>query len=312
MKQTKILCVLLAGLMLASLSSCSKGDSDVDSAATTAVTTTTAPAPTEPAAEPTEAPTAPASPVVDTQHVFDLTGSLPTPDSDQINALAASISKTYNLHIGVVVANDLGGAAPADFAAAQYNEKYGENTGGMLLLINNGSGEDYIYTSGSCALYLTEDVRRQLLAEMSPLLVTGKTLDAVNLVFAKIQALCPTHFFDEVSCIPPLDANDLNGQAKLVTDAHPDTQLAVLLSKAASQELADQRCKELYDENAAALLVIHPETGAFFLSVNGALSDTLGGTASGALLDKVSAAYANSGVYGAAKRFYLEIGTILG
>ena len=90
--------------------------------------------------------------------ICDLDDSLS--DNDETTSLYSLIPAVdrAKINVGVVFTNDVEGKYAAEYAAEVYNETFGENTDGVLLLINNDSYFNWIHTSGiAINMYLEHD-----------------------------------------------------------------------------------------------------------------------------------------------------------
>ena len=88
--------------------------------------------------------------------VFDLCTQLTGDEKSKLEKQAADTSKQINMHVAVVIINDLGSKTPMVYADDFYDEKYGINTDGVLLLINLDTGVDWISTSGTGLNYYSD------------------------------------------------------------------------------------------------------------------------------------------------------------
>lgn len=81
-------------------------------------------------------------------HVFDLDDSMTMEQEEQLAAKITKAEKKLSLFIAVVVTDDLKGKSSRDYADDFYDEYFGINTDGILLLLDNQSQWDHISTSG--------------------------------------------------------------------------------------------------------------------------------------------------------------------
>ncbi|MBR6616743.1 MAG: TPM domain-containing protein [Oscillospiraceae bacterium] len=110
----------------------------------------------------------------DDPHIFDEMGLLSEQDVRVLSDAADGLAKKAALHAAVVLTEELDGSRPAQFAAEYYRELYEKDSTGFLVLVNNETGEDYVYTSGACSLYLEDAAIRLAVAQATPMLVEGK------------------------------------------------------------------------------------------------------------------------------------------
>lgn len=92
--------------------------------------------------------------------LLDLPDLITNEEEDEILTAASSFAKRSGLNIGIVIANDIG-EDKSDENAVRFSEEmyiyfYGEDTDGLLLVMNEDTNFDNIYRSGSCKeLYST-------------------------------------------------------------------------------------------------------------------------------------------------------------
>ena len=92
--------------------------------------------------------------------VLDYAGVIPDGSEAAIAAAAARAAENTGFNIAVVTSDDIGepktDAHVVEYADDLYEELYGINTDGILLLINCDTKYDYISTSGSCINYFSD------------------------------------------------------------------------------------------------------------------------------------------------------------
>lgn len=86
--------------------------------------------------------------------LLDLPDLIEEDEEDEILTAADSFAKRSGLNIGIVITNDIGEDKSDDnavrFSEEMYMYFYGEDTDGLLLVMNEDTNYDNIYRSGSC------------------------------------------------------------------------------------------------------------------------------------------------------------------
>ena len=94
------------------------------------------------------------------KYIYDLCGELKQDkySSARVNALedtAASLSQKTGMSVAVVITDDIGTKSSMTYADDFYDNTFGPNTNGLILLVNLDTGYDYISTSGKAIDYFT-------------------------------------------------------------------------------------------------------------------------------------------------------------
>ncbi len=128
-------------------------------------------------------------------HVSDETGTLSADALSALDKNAAEIASRAAIKMAAVITDHLGGLSPDAFAAEYYNALCGSGSSGFLILVNNDTGEDRVYTSGACHHYLPQEEIDLTIAKVSPQLVTGDYAPALEQLFA-LGNLMPDTIYD--------------------------------------------------------------------------------------------------------------------
>lgn len=126
------------------------------------------------------------------EYVSDETGTLTKDECKSLNEIAGSFS---GVSCAAVITGNLCGASPDGFAAEYFNALFGPESTGFLILVNNETGEDRVYTSGACSLYLARETIDLTLAKVTPQLVMGDYAPALEQLF-QIGAMMPDTIYD--------------------------------------------------------------------------------------------------------------------
>lgn len=81
-------------------------------------------------------------------HVYDLDESLTTEEENLLAAKQMELEENLGLNIAIVITDNLEGKSSEEYADDFYDQFFGINTDGILLLLDNYSSWDHISTSG--------------------------------------------------------------------------------------------------------------------------------------------------------------------
>ncbi len=138
--------------------------------------------PTETGAPETESTAAAPIPLSAENHVLDECGVLDTEALAHYNEYLTNLANSRQICTAAVITNSLDGQTPEQAAAAYYQEAFGTDTSGFLLLINNDTSEDVYHLEGVCAEYMTGTALP--LAQATPYLVEGDYPAALDILLA--------------------------------------------------------------------------------------------------------------------------------
>lgn len=200
----------------------------------------------------------------DKTHLFDLCKALTDKENEMINTYALHISDIYHLNASVMITDDLEDSEPSEYAENCYKELF-KNTPGFLFLVNNETGNDYIYRNGYTSLFITDEEILHIFAEISPLLVTDKTYDGIKTAFDSVSALLPQHAIDRSGT---LSKDEINKVESIISDSEADgEQLTIIfVSDIEKDDLADYAANAQKgiienESQAGALLAVNIKTG---------------------------------------------------
>ena len=121
-------------------------------------------------------------------------GHLLTPEENaQLSAAIEELSARQMIRAALVLTQDLGGSTPEAYAAAQYAAICGAGNDGFLVLVNDATGQDLIYTEGACRNAMTDTAL--YIAQATPALVEGRYADGAAALLQAAQQM-PEHVFD--------------------------------------------------------------------------------------------------------------------
>lgn len=190
-------------------------------------------------------------------HIFNECG-VSVPDAEET---AAGLAQTYQIHAGVVITDQLDGKEPSAAAQECYDVLYGKDSSGFLVLINNDTGQDFVYTSGVCSLYLTEDKIGYAIAQATDPLVQGDYGTGVSRLL-ELGELCPRGIYDRSNLLNREQTDTVAAMAAEFTETRREVWIIEKApdaeeGKDALREYAIERLKVL---GADSLLVM--ETSA--------------------------------------------------
>lgn len=146
-----------------------------------------------------ESPTLPADiEAAEGTYIYDNANVLSDEQFKACNDYIETLYENYLLNAAVVTSNDLGDSSAEEYAEKMYTELYSGLGSGLLLLINNDTNEDYLYRTGSCSAYITDDAVKQTFYWATRDMVADDWQSAV-LRLMQLGEGCPSHVFDNAS-----------------------------------------------------------------------------------------------------------------
>lgn len=210
----------------------------------------------------------------ETDFVFDDAGLLSESDYSKLNEYTAWLSETFKINVAVVTASDIGGKTPEEYASDYYNELYG-GSNGVVFLVNDDTGEDYLLRNGVPSLFISESGIEMLFSEISPLLVTGQYSDAVQRTLEYIELSLPEFAIDrtnELSKEDILDVNDILSSA-----CGDDESLSMIfigdIGDRKIEDYAEEQADKYFkDGSDCALMIVNTEKGEYYICGQGSFS----------------------------------------
>lgn len=101
-------------------------------------------------------PTVPQASAAGRYGIFDLADKLSDADEQLLLPRAKTATQQTGMNICVVIIDNLRGKTYTEYADDFYDDEYGINTDGILLLINLDTGYDWISTSGEAMKYYSD------------------------------------------------------------------------------------------------------------------------------------------------------------
>ena len=112
------------------------------------------------------------------QHLFDECDVIDDSREAELNDILGKTAKENNLNIAVVFVNDVGGKSEEAFADDYYDDLYGINTDGVLMLVSYNPRYFHISTSGIGIDYYDKRID-EIIGNIKPYLSGGDEYNAV-------------------------------------------------------------------------------------------------------------------------------------
>lgn len=275
-KLYRIILILLAALMV--LSGCEKTNKN-SSDSSSSPSAESAAGESKPADEENAEPTlAERDREIDTDNEFviDTAKTLSSSEYDEINKYAAWISNTFKINCAVVITDNIGKKSAAEYAEEQYKKLYNASNG-IMFLINNDTGNDYILRKGAPGHFISDSQIEMLFAEISPMLVTGDYTAATAKVFELFELNLPEFAIDRTNKLGKEEIISLN---ETLSSACGDGEsLAVIFSGGTGEKSLSDYTKEHFQKyyalssNSAALMVVNTSTAEYYICGHGGFGD---------------------------------------
>ena len=190
---------------------------------------------TEPETEPaTEAPTlsiaerAENFAVSESSHIYDECGAFSEQELETYDNYLEWLSDSRLLCTAVVLTEHLDGQTPELFAQSYYLTLFGEeNPDGFLVLINNDTYQDIIYTAGTCQKWIAQSEIRSALAQATPALIEKRYADALERLLI-VGENVPAFVFDRTDTLTAPEQMEFSQKAQQVYETS-EKQCALLL-----------------------------------------------------------------------------------
>lgn len=207
----------------------------------------------------------------DSEYVTDDEKILSPDDYSAINEYAAWFSRTFKINACVRITPDIGEKSPKEYADDYYKKKYGDSAG-IMLLINNDTGEDIFLRKGTPSKFISDSDVEMLIAEISPLLVTENYRDAVNKAFELAELSLPEYAVDLTG---KMTAEEITA-ANDILRASEENLSVVFLSSTGKKKISDfakDRAEKYLDgDDDGALLFVNTQSGEYAVCAQGRFS----------------------------------------
>lgn len=209
---------------------------------------------------------------IDGNFVYDDAKVFSEKEMFEINNEAAHISRTFKLNCAVVTAAQLGGKSASQYAEEYYKKLY-SSSNGVMFLINNDTGEDYILRKGAPALFITNDDIEMLFTKISPLLVTEKYVEASNIVMSAFAERLPEFAVDRTNTLEKAEieaVNDILASAKSDGNSISMILIGTFGNKTIEEYANAQYINYMsFDSGSSALITLNIQTGEYYICGGG-------------------------------------------
>ncbi|MDO4863618.1 MAG: TPM domain-containing protein [Ruminococcus sp.] len=130
-------------------------------------------------------------------YVYDSAGVLTAEQRVELDSYCEKLYRERLVNAAVVIADDIGGKTPYEFADERYTEIYEGRGSGLLLLINNDTGSDYLYRTGSCLKAIPDGADSIAFFWATRDIMDGDYRSAILRVM-QLGERCPLYVFDNI------------------------------------------------------------------------------------------------------------------
>lgn len=209
-----------------------------------------------------------------TEFVFDDAKALSSSDYDALNEYTAWLSKTFRINAAVVITDDMGDKTAEEYASDYYTDLYG-GSNGIMFLVNNDTGKDYILRKGAPSLFISGSDIEMLFSEISPLLVTGNYKDAINQTLQLIELSLPEFAIDRTNQMTAEEITAVNDILSGVSGENANLSM-IFIGDIGEKKISDyakeQSDKYFIDGENSAIMVVNTQSGEYYICSQGELS----------------------------------------
>lgn len=208
------------------------------------------------------------------EFVIDDAKVLSSSDYDALNEYTAWLSKTFKINAAVVIADDIGDKTAEEYTNDYYTELYG-GSNGVMFLVNNDTGKDYILRKGAPSLFISDSDIEMLFSEISPLLVTGNYKDAINRTLELIELYLPEFAIDRTN---KMSAEEITAVNDILSGASGEGESLsmIFIGDIGEKEISDyakeQSEKYFGDGESSVIMVVNTQSGEYYICSQGDMS----------------------------------------
>lgn len=184
--------------------------------------------------------------------IYDNAGLLDDASYKRCSEYLNGLYSGYMINSAVVTANDLEGRSVHEYAAEAYEEIFGNGGNGLLLLINNDTNEDYLYKTGACSRFISENDESSAFYSATREIVGGDYESAV-LRIMKLGESCPEHICDYASVF---SNEEISGIEEAVRSGGKDISLVTVNNSGNDGELIKELYKRRYINGGGCLIML--------------------------------------------------------
>ena len=192
------------------------------------------------------------------EHIYDECGALNQEECSLHNSYLEWIASSRLVNAFVVITDNLNDIAPQQFAESYYQEIFDITVSdGFLVLINNDTNQDIIYTAGRCQNWITQTEISIVLNGATRDLIEGRFSDALNRILPVSEQM-PAYILDKTAALSEYDMQELSEKIRLVQE-NSGIQCAVVLLPFPEENEPDVIVYQT-GFNCDMLLLLDPET----------------------------------------------------
>lgn len=188
------------------------------------------------------------------QHIYDEENLLTEQEIQLYTNYLDWIASSRLVNAFVVLTSNLDDNTPEQFAEIYYQSVYdASNPDGFLILINNDTNQDYIYTAGRCQQYLTQPAIDVSLSGATRDLIEGNYADALDRILLLGEKM-PAYVIDRTGMLTEAEIQEFSQKIEI----EAEVSCAVILLSLPEGEEPDG---EAYQQKCHAdiLLFVDPE-----------------------------------------------------
>ena len=210
----------------------------------------------------------------DKEFVIDDAKLLSDSDYSALNEHTAWLAHAFKINAAVVTTDDLGDKNVQEYAESYYEKLY-SSSNGIMLLINNDTGEDFFLRKGAPSLFITDSDVELLFSEISPLLVTENYKEAADRVLDAAELSLPEFAADRTNKMTKEEITEVNN---ILSEVNSDSESLSMIfigdigEKKISDYAKEQADKYLEGGLNHAIMVVNVQTGEYYISAKGSLS----------------------------------------
>ncbi len=189
-------------------------------------------------------------------HIYDECGGLSETERELHNSYLEELACSRFMNTFVVLTDNLNGNTPEQFAQEYYQTIADTDIpDGFLLLINNDTNQDYLYTTGRASRYILQSEAEILLSGATYQLIEGNYSDALSQILPVAEAV-PAYLCDWTGTLTEEEIQEFSAQLQAI-QSEQNFQCAVLLLPFPDAAELDAEAY-LHKFNADAILLFDP------------------------------------------------------
>ena len=175
--------------------------------------------------------------------VFDDANLLNKADFAACNNYAEWLNEQYLINVCVVTTDNLDGENVQTFAENTYNDKLGSLGGGMVVVINNDTNNDYIYKHGCCTK-IDELLESSTFLNATKQIVSTQSYGNAIIAMLSLAETLPAHICDNSDILS-------NDEISELEEMCADKNIMLYISENSSSKSNDDICNEYFNRKFA-------------------------------------------------------------